>query len=91
MIWMFIAIFGSEAWAGFKNAADFSENRQISAGSARTEFKIADFLNSNSKNSKKRNLEKLCKKVDKILRTLVEKNFQISTVLLDKIQIESKM
>jgi ABC-type ATPase with predicted acetyltransferase domain len=55
-------------------------------------LKITDFWNSNLKILKnKKNLENLCKKLYHILRALVEKKFQISTVLLDKIQIESKM
>jgi predicted nucleic acid-binding protein len=36
-------------------------------------------------------MENYVKKIDQILRTFVEKNFQISTILLHKIQIESKM
>jgi hypothetical protein len=74
--------------AGFKKSADFSENRRNLAGSARSKFKNQRFLEFKFRNIEK--IGKLCKKLDQILRTLVEKFFQISTVLLDKIQIESK-
>jgi hypothetical protein len=77
--------------SGFKNTSDFSENRQNLVGSARTEFKNYRFLEFKFGNFKKiKNLEILYKKLDQILRTLVEKIIQISTILLDKIQIESK-
>jgi hypothetical protein len=72
---------------GLKNRSIFLEI--ASAGSVGFDFK-----NHQSFELKFRNFEKikksgkLCKKLDKILRILMEKFFQISTVLLDKIQIE---
>jgi hypothetical protein len=54
-------------------------------------LKITDFFIEFWKFKKnKKNLKKYVKKLDEILRTLVEKFFQISTVLLDKIKIESE-
>jgi hypothetical protein len=74
---------------GLKKLADFFENRRNSAGSAGSDFKNRHFFKFKFGNFKKiKKSGKLCKKLDEILRTLVEKNFQISTILLDKIQIE---
>jgi hypothetical protein len=74
---------------GLKMRPIFPKITKIERDRSGPNLKIANFLNSNSKN--KKNLEKLWKKLDQILRTLVEKIFQISTILLDKIQIELKM
>jgi hypothetical protein len=78
-------------WLRVKKYADFSEKRQNLMGSVGPDFKNRRFFELKFGNfEKNKKLEKLCKKLDEILRTLVEKNFQISTVSLDKIQIESK-
>jgi hypothetical protein len=74
---------------GLKNQPIFSKITEIWRDRPGLNLKIVDFWNSNSEILKKRS-GKLCKKLDQILRTLVEKFVQISTVLLDKIQIESK-
>jgi hypothetical protein len=52
-------------------------------------FKNRRFFELKFKNFEKKS-GKYVKILDEILRTLMEKNFQISTILLDKIQIESK-
>jgi hypothetical protein len=75
---------------GLKMRPIFLKITEIQRDRPGPNLKIADFWNSNSKISKKikKNLEKICKKLDQILRILVEKKFQISTILSDKIQIE---
>jgi hypothetical protein len=76
------------SWQGLKNRPIFLKIIEIWLDRPGPNLKITDFWNLNSEISKK--LENYVKKLDQILRTLVEKFFQISTVLLDKIQIESK-
>jgi hypothetical protein len=75
--------------AGLKKLTDFSKNRQNSAGSVESDFKNHRFLKFKFENFGKKS-RKLCKKLDEILRTSLEKKFQISAILLDKIQIELK-
>jgi hypothetical protein len=53
----------------------------------RTELKNHQFLEFKFENLKKLKKNHV-KKLDQILRTLVEKKIQILTILLDKIQIE---
>jgi predicted nucleic acid-binding protein len=74
---------------GLKMRPIFPKIAEIRRDRPGLNLKITDFWNSNSEILKKKS-RKLCKKLDQILRTLMEKKFQISTVLLDKIQIESK-
>jgi hypothetical protein len=49
----------------------FSKIAEIQRDRSGPNLKIADFGNSNSEILKEKNLEKLCKKLDQILRTLV--------------------
>jgi hypothetical protein len=75
--------------AGLKKSTDFSKSHRNSAGSIESDFKNHRFLKFKFRNFRKK-LENYVKKLDEILRTSLEKKFQISTVLLDKIQIELK-
>jgi hypothetical protein len=74
----------------FKNATSFFENHQNSVGLAEFEFKNGWFLEFKFRIFEKI-YRKICKKLDQILRTLVEIFFSNHrSVLLDKIQIDSK-
>jgi hypothetical protein len=84
----FVSVSVIDARVGFKNAAHFSENH-ISAD--RLEFKIRQILKFKFENFENKKSKKYVKKLDQIIRTSVEKFFQISTISLDKIQIESKI
>jgi hypothetical protein len=65
----------------------FFENHRNSAGLAMTELRNHQILEFKFKNFEKikKNYKNYVKKLDQIIRTLVKKKFQISTVLLDKI------
>jgi hypothetical protein len=77
-----IGVLGTHGVQGFKMWPIILKIVEI----VRTELKNHQFLEFKFENLKK--LKKSCKKLDQILRTLVEKKNQILTVLLDKIQIE---
>jgi hypothetical protein len=68
--------------SGLKKCSCFSKNHRNSVGPTRTEFKNHQFLEFKFKITK---YVKLCKKLDQIVKALVEKSFQVSTILLDKI------
>ncbi len=69
----------------------FSKIAEIQRDRSGPNLKIADFGNSNSEILKEKNLEKLCKKLDEILRTLVDNFFfQISTFCWIKFKLNKK-
>jgi hypothetical protein len=76
-------------YLGFKNASDFFENHRN--GSAGTESKNHWFLEFKFKIFKKiKNLEKLCKKLDQILRTWWRKLFKARPFCWIKFKLNKK-